>query len=385
MGNQVKITPKVLLWARETAGMSPEDVAGRLKVKSVTAKTIAKWESGGGAPTYPQLRKMAEMYRRPIAVFFFPSPPQEPELKKKFRSLPAAYADKIPARMRFFVRDGLAMQINLHELFDGVNPSEKKILKNIQVGDSVSAVVLAARVREYLGVSLKTQFNWEDEDVALKAWRATLEESGLWVFKDAFHEDNYCGFCLHDERFPVIYVNNSMPKVRQIFTLFHELAHLIRGKGGIDMRQFAVPELTGPYRREEVFCNAFAGAMLVPHRGFPGNEHSPDNRRVKMLAKRYKVSREVILRRYLDKKLVSREEYESRVMRWNKEFARIQKQPQKPGGDYYATRRAYLGQKYLDIAFQRYHQQRISEYQLADYLGVKTKSLSAFQSYMLGG
>jgi Zn-dependent peptidase ImmA (M78 family) len=54
------------------------------------------------------------------------------------------------------------------------------------------------------------------------------------VFKDAFRVDDYSGFCLYDDEFPLIYVNNSTSKTRQIFTLFHELAHLISHTSGID-------------------------------------------------------------------------------------------------------------------------------------------------------
>jgi len=42
----------------------------------------------------------------------------------------------------------------------------------------------------------------------------------VFVFKDAFRAEDYCGFSLFDPVFPLIYVNNSMPKSRQIFTLF---------------------------------------------------------------------------------------------------------------------------------------------------------------------
>ena len=53
----------------------------------------------------------------------------------------------------------------------------------------------------------------------LKAWRKTLLDVGIFVFKDAFRVDDYSGFSLYDDVFPIIYVNNSSAKTRQIFTL----------------------------------------------------------------------------------------------------------------------------------------------------------------------
>ena len=93
-----------------------------------------------------------------------------------------------------------------------------------------------ARVREYLGVTLAQQTAWRDADEALKEWRRALHRVGIFVFKDAFREESFSGFSLYDDVFPIIYVNNSVPETRQIFTLFHELGHLLFHTSGIDPR-----------------------------------------------------------------------------------------------------------------------------------------------------
>ncbi|MGK7889424.1 MAG: multiprotein-bridging factor 1 family protein [Leptolyngbyaceae cyanobacterium] len=69
----VGIQPKILVWARETAGYSLEEVAQKLKRDLAD---IADWETGKSAPTYAQLEKLAyELYKCPLAIFFFPEPP----------------------------------------------------------------------------------------------------------------------------------------------------------------------------------------------------------------------------------------------------------------------------------------------------------------------
>ena len=75
---------------------------------------------------------------------------------------------------------------------------------------------------------------WRKDDTALTAWRSAFYRVGVTVFKDAFGADEFCGFSLYDEEFPVIYVNNSNAKTRQTFTLFHELAHLLQSTSGVD-------------------------------------------------------------------------------------------------------------------------------------------------------
>lgn len=60
---------------------------------------------------------------------------------------------------------------------------------------------------------------------------------------------------------------------------------------------------------------------------------------------------------------------------------------QREGGmpNYFVKIYTYLGQKYLEVAFRQYHQQRINDRELADYLGIKTKSLEKLESYVLKG
>ncbi len=387
MNVAAKVTPEILRWARESAGIRLEEVAEQLELKRVTAETIQRWESGRGNLTYSQLEKLAKIYRRPVAVFFFPKPPEEPSLERQFRSLPEAYVERIPTKIRFLIRDGMVKQMNLYELLGDINPAKRKIVQGVFVQDRISAKNLAAQAREYIGISLGKQMTCKDENEALKMWRNALEECGLWIFKNAFHDKNYCGFCLHDKQFPIIYLNSRMSKNRQIFTLFHELAHLLRGKGGVDMR--TTPQLQGDYKEEEVFCNAFAGAFLVPDESFRQHaKKNPEDHEIERLANLYKVSREVILRKFYDREFISKIKYENELEKYKQEWraSQLEKERRESGGpNYFVKIYDYLGRKYLEIAFRQYHQQKINDRELADYLGVKTKSLEKLESYVLKG
>lgn len=68
------MNPAIIKWARERSGYSLEAAAAIVK-KDVA--TLSDWESGGSAPTYVQLEKLADKYKRPVAIFFFPEPPEE--------------------------------------------------------------------------------------------------------------------------------------------------------------------------------------------------------------------------------------------------------------------------------------------------------------------
>ena len=78
MSERIPVNPEVLRWARETAGFDIDDVVEKIKRKRVTPVTIKSWEKGTTSPTYAQLERLAyEIYKRPLALFFFPKPPQE--------------------------------------------------------------------------------------------------------------------------------------------------------------------------------------------------------------------------------------------------------------------------------------------------------------------
>ena len=389
MKEQIPVNPDVLRWARETLRLSQGEVARRMK-KNVS--DIEAWERGEASPTYIQLESLAyDIYKRPVALFFFPEVPEEDAVEQSFRTLPEQELQRVPSRILYLLRRARVFQLNLAELYDGVNPASRQILRELDFAPSVDVSEMAEQVRAYLGNDLAEQQSWDDADDALKRWRTVLEDHGVFVFKDSFNppgkkkvdgvESTFSGFCLYDTDFPVIYVNNNKAKNRQIFTLFHELAHLLMHTGGVDTRQDDYIEyLTGDNRRIEVLCNQFAAEFLVPSGDFRARLAGKPihDRAIAGFAELYGVSRETILRRLLDWGRVSQQEYEEKTRKWRSE----RKQRGGSGGDYYLNRGAYLGEKYIEAVFGNYHRGRISIEQAADYLGENTRNVSGVEEWL---
>ena len=74
---RMPITPEVVVWARERAGFGLADA-------KKTFPKIAEWESGRVAPTYRQLEDLSDKFKVPVAVFFFPDPPNLPSIEENF-------------------------------------------------------------------------------------------------------------------------------------------------------------------------------------------------------------------------------------------------------------------------------------------------------------
>ncbi len=346
---------------------------------------IQSWEEGTAAPTYVQLETLAyRVYKRPLALFFFPEAPDEPDPERSFRTLPEAEIEELAADTRYQIRQARAKQLALLELAGGKNPAPRQLIRDL-AASAPSRAATAERVRQYLGIDLGAQKAWKNTVQALKAWRASVEASGVFVFKDSFKQKTVSGFSLYHEEVPLVVINNSTAFSRQIFTLFHELAHLLVRTGGVTKEDEGyIHLLGGEARRIEVFCNRFAGEFLVPEADLrlAIRRFGRDDEAVAQIAGLYKVSREMVLRRMFDMGLVRQQEYRRKAAQWTAEYQASAAQ-REGGGNYYATHASYLSEKYAQLAFGNYYRGAISLEQLASYLNVSAKSIPGLEQFVL--
>lgn len=383
------VQPALLKWGRETAHLSLEEVADRFKKP---ARLIADWESGADAPSYAQLEKLAyELYKRPLAIFFLPSPPSEPKPEADFRALPDADLRRLRRETVFLIRQAWAYQASLVELFGGRSPIAEPLWRRVGLDASKPVAPQAAAVRAALGVPEPGAGEWgaADGDLALKRWRKAVENGGIFVFKDTFKQSEISGFCLEHPELPLVMINNSTTKTRQIFSLLHELAHVLMSRRAISTFDDApLRQLPPAEQRIERFCNRIAAEILVPARdfaaqtaGLPHNVETLAQDRFAALALRYSVSREVILRQFRDAGRVSQTFYEQRKREWDGQ----RDQRANAGGSFYNTKGAYLSERLLGEVFARYGRRQISIDEAADFIGVKAKQVDELESRFLKG
>jgi len=107
----VRIEPSILVWARESLGLSLTEVALKL---DKDRETIQEWEYGTSFPTLAQLEKLAyNIYKRPLAVFFLPKPPKESTPKQDFRTLPENEISNLSPELRLIIRKAKHNQLVL--------------------------------------------------------------------------------------------------------------------------------------------------------------------------------------------------------------------------------------------------------------------------------
>jgi len=377
--------PLILKWAREKSNYTIEDVAKKFNKPSLI---INEWEEGKSSPTYVQLERLAyEIYKRPLAIFFFTEPPKDTSGKELFRTLPEHEYKQISPKLTYIIRKAQVRQENLRELNEDVNHNKVKLIDSFYIDKNDTVEQTAERFRKYIGVTLKKQQSWKNSDKALRYWRTLLENNGIYIFKEAFRDESASGFCIFDNAFPIIYINNSKAKTRQIFTLFHELAHILFKTGGIDSRlEDYIDYLDNESRRIEIYCNQFAGEFLVPKHDFLNQIRGKDldEKLFSDLASLYSVSREVILRKLLDLGRIERSYYLEKSQEWIEQSKEAKKTKSKEvKGNYYNNIKTYLGTNYINLVFDKLYQNKISRDTAVDYLDIKVNQMKKLEvSYL---
>ena len=368
----VSVEPAVLIWARESIGMSMDAVVQ--KVKGITINTIKEWEKKDGAvkPTFAQIEKLSKIYKRPLSAFLLPAPPKEPPFPKDFRTLPSKEKQSLKPKTHLAIRKARRFQYSVIELIKELGEESKKL--SIRANLSDNPETLAERVRIQFGIRGFPSRVSFTRKAALDEWIKILEKNGILVFQISITKNKEIrGFSLIDEYAPAIVLRRSDEASAKIFTLFHELAHLLLREGGICDLESDIPH--------ERFCNHFAGAFLVPKDKLLNHSIVKTNVRVRewpenllrSIARGFNVSTEVILRRLLILGLTTKNYYLKKHREWKSKY----KEPfgRKDKKTEIKICLQERGKKYTSMVFDAYERKRIDEMRVADYLGVTSDKI----------
>jgi len=241
---------------------------------------------------------------------------------------------------------------------------------------------VAARAREWLGVSLEQQARFGD-DGGLSTWIGALENRGVLVFQsERAPVSEMRAFSMFFDALPVVVLNGADAAKARVFSLMHELAHLMLRHSGVCDPE-AVPRAgSSADDKVEIFCNAVAGSLLVPSNVLQeALQGAADEESIHALSRRFSVSKEVVLRRLLFLRVISLEFYREKrdeYARAYEEYAARQKEKAKVKPPFIPVFRRVLkanGRQYTRIVMHALDAQNITEADVTDYLGVKLQHL----------
>lgn len=342
MSARAEVNPELLTWARQRSGLSFDDLTRRFP-------HLGAWERGDVMPTLKQLESFAHATHTAIGFMFLPEPPEE----------------RVPIPDYRTVRD-TGVQRPSADLLDAIYQCEQRqdwyrdfALLNHEppVGFISTLSTTAPAVDAANAIRTALRFDVEERGATwTDAFRVLVNNSealGLLIMVSGVVGSNthrklnpseFRGFALADEFAPLVFVNGADTKAAQIFTLLHELAHLSLGGTALDDAS-----MTGmPTVEVERWCNQVAAEVLLPLAAAHDVvlTGTPTVEMLELLARRFKVSTLVVLRRLYDARKFSWDDYRTA---YDTEFQRIMRilgMRESGGGNFFNTQPARVSKRF---------------------------------------
>ena len=172
-----RIAPEVLIWARETAGLSLEAAAKGL---GVSARRLTEFESGEREPTRNQIIAMSKRYYRPLVAFYLSKKPQDAERPQDFRSLPEHPTPGSEALVSALVRDIQSRQYLVKAALQELDEAEVlPFVGSARMAQGADAIV--ASLQTLLGITRENFRAQRTVDGAFSLLRSAAEKVGIFV------------------------------------------------------------------------------------------------------------------------------------------------------------------------------------------------------------
>jgi len=331
---RVSVNPDLLLWASVRSGKSQDDLHQKFN-------KLGDWITGQREPTFKQLEAFAKATYTPFGYFFLQTPPTISIPIPDMRTMKdIQLADPSPNLLDTIY--ACEQRQEWYRIYSKtLGEDSLSYVGSASVKDDI--VTTSTNIRDELDFSIKKRQEIPNRDVALRHLIDVVEDAGILVMVNGVVGSNnsrkldpaeFRGFALSDDIAPLIFLNGADSKAAQMFTLAHELAHIWLGESAIsDSLSSTLPD-----KGIERWCNAVAAELLVPLEEIRGSfdpTRSIDEE-MNRLAKDYKVSSLVILRRVHDAGFISKDEFWDAYRDEENRLAGLTKQGSS-GGDFYRT------------------------------------------------
>lgn len=384
------VNPEILVWARETAGLSLEAAAKAIQLndtkKSSGADRLAAIERGEVAPSRPQLRRMAEKYRRPLVSFYLREPPASGERGEDFRRAADAPPLDFDPQLDALIR---IVRVRHEVVKSLLEDEESEPLEFVGSRDLRTGIrTVAEEIIEQIGFDVAEFRRQANAGAAFNYLRSCLEGAGLFVMllgdlgshHSKIRATSFRGYAIADPIAPFIVINDNDAHAAWSFTALHECAHIWLGQTGVSGNSHEA--------RVEKFCNDVAGHILLPQAdiralaplatlGFEEQLQAITN-----AAGDFNVSRRMVAYQLLRDDTIDGDRYSQLAARFYQEWLRSRaKDPDAPddgrGPSGHVVKRHRLGPALLNLAQRSVQSGVLSPIKASQLLGVKTGSLHA--------
>ncbi len=363
----INVNHEVLVWARVSLALNRSQAS---ESSGISTKRLVQLETGEKQPTLEELKALSKTYKRTIATLLLNKPPKEKPLPADRRTIDSKELGHFHEKTIMAVRKARALVQSFVELREEMGIPFPKFNLSASIEDNPQEV--ARKIRQLIHLNEIREI--DNIRIALEAYIERIETLGVVVFQLSLTQDNVRGLAIVDDIIPIIGIKRGgEPPHSKIFTLFHELGHILLNEGAIsDLFLNTTWAL-------EKWCNAFAAELLVPTSELLQmrilQEYQKQGQKIWAkkdlvdLANHFHVGPLAILRSLLENGLTTKAFYNEMHEKWNKpQFGRAKN----PEGRNLAKEAVQeKGRTYIGLAFKAFDQNRINLKDLSDFLGVK--------------
>ena len=264
------VVAKTMKLAREEAGYADIESAvasiSYLRNLADGKKTLQSWEAGEDQPTVSAATELAKGYSMPMPWFYLKT-----EILRE--NLPDIYSitdfragrehRNTPELIRY-LREVRASQHMLSEVLEDEDVPDLSWIGRWKGKPS----------DEIAKALLELVWQRDSPQTELNKWIERVEERlGVAVLQPRPHhtrsiEHQISGLALEDDTVPIIVLNTNDTPKRRLFTLLHEIAHLMIKEPGISKINYESGEPVPQDQTAERLCNAVAAQALMPEKMF---------------------------------------------------------------------------------------------------------------------
>ncbi|MFA5089788.1 MAG: ImmA/IrrE family metallo-endopeptidase [Candidatus Omnitrophota bacterium] len=339
--SRVAVKGKMLQWALERSGRSVDRIRKKFP-------NFELWIHGDAEPTFKQLENFAKATFTPIGFLFLTEPPVERLPIPDFRTSDTRILGRPSPDLLDTVYICQQRQEWYREFARTAGEESLEFVGSARQDNNVEE--FAARIRSALGFDIEERREMPTWTDALRRFIEQADELGILVMVSGVVGNNnqrkldpyeFRGFALVDDLSPLVFINGADTKAAQMFTLAHELAHIWLGQSALsDAQAMQIPK-----NQIERWCNLVAAELLVPL-SVLRDEYRKDSRlsdEINRLARCFKVSTLVVLRRIYDAGKITKEHFDKA---YNEELERLLALPKGSGGNFYLTQAARVSKRF---------------------------------------
>lgn len=275
----------------ERRGFSPRDLARRADMKDAELRDI--FESPDQAKIGAVKEIAAALGVNEFALY---APPETIRVGSlpDFRKADAPIAELSSVTYKI-IDTAKTIRDSVSRLVPGFGSSQIR-----QISPNLDPARAAVDARSILGVTFSQQVEARSTSIFYAQMRRAVENDQIIVMHESYPAEDGSGFSLSDGPEPAVIIVNTKSQTpgRRLFTLCHELYHVIRGDSGVSSVFSKAPI--------EKQCDKFAENLLLPEQEF--RKFLSDNYKnvadyfplVQRIANRLKISQQALAYR-LDK------------------------------------------------------------------------------------